>query len=131
MKPGILICAILFAAFPACADDCLLPLSPRVPDGRFASDEDMRRAHHEMQTFVGRADDFLHCIDTAQKEDAKTFQALGSNDPDRVADYKARQHDFEQRYNAGVDAQKAAADNFNKQLHIWRGRTGQSSTKSG
>lgn len=131
MRPGILFSALVLLSSSAHADDCLLPMSPRVPDGRFASEEDLRRARAEMESFVSRADDFLHCIDAAQKEDQKTFQALDSRDEGRIADYQARQHEFEQRYNAGVEAQKAAADNFNRQLHIWRERTGKSATKSG
>ena len=122
---------LLMISGGALAEDCMLPMSPRVPDGRFASEDDMRRARQEMQSFVGRADDFLKCIDEAQKEDQKSFEAAGGNDPGRKADFKVRQTEYQQRYNAGVDAQKAAADKFNEQLHIWRSKAGQANSKQG
>ena len=91
----------------------------------------MRRARQEMLTFVSKADDFLHCIETAQKEDKQLFDSLGGKDPGREADYRARQQEFELRYNAGVEAQKSAAAKFNEQLHVWKNRAGQPATKSG
>lgn len=115
----------------AAADDCVLPFSPGVPDGRVADENAMRIGREQMQSFVARAETFLSCIEAEEKKVDAEFAAHQPPTPEQSAVYKVSKDELGRRYNAGVDAQKAAADKFNDQLRIYRARIGATPTKPG
>ena len=122
---GLVLIASALPMAPASAQfACQLPFSPQVPDGRTADENAMRIGREAMQAFVKRADEFLACIDQEEKEATAAFTALEKKTLEQQAVYKVKKDELERRYNAGIDAQKAAADRFNEQLRIYRARNG-------
>jgi hypothetical protein len=118
---------------PARAADeiCTLSYSPQVPDGRTADDNAMRIGREQMQAFVKRADDFLACLERNQAAAKAAYEAIKKPTTEDMAVYAVKKEEYEKRYDAGVDAQHAAANRFNEQLKIFRARTGQTGGKSG
>jgi hypothetical protein len=110
---------------------CQLAFAPQVPDGRTADENGMRIGREQMQAFVKRADEFLACIDGELAAAKADFEKYAAPTLEQRAVYKVRKDELEKRYDAGIDAQKAAADRFNEQLRIFRARTGQSGGKAG
>jgi len=124
---------LMLLAGPAFAADdyCTLAFSPQVPDGRTADETGMRIGREQMQAFIKKADEFLHCIEQAEAEAKAEIDSRKSPTADQMAVYKVRKEDLDKRYNAGIDAQKAAADKFNEQLKIFRAKHGIAAGKAG
>jgi len=86
-------------------DECAAPSgAPTIPDGASADAAAMETARDDIRTFVAETQAFLKCME--------------ANEP--RAGIRRRQ--FEESYNAAVDAMKSAARDFNGELRAFKAR---------
>lgn len=94
------------------ATQCNLPKqAPHIPDGRTASDADMRKAHDELKLYVDLGQAFIGCVDdvvAAHRHEVTVAAYLGDT---------ALQ-------DAVTNNMQILAAVFNNQLHIFRARNG-------
>ena len=96
------------AAAAELAQSCTRPAEPTIPDGATADQEAMATAGSDVRAFVSDTQDYLKCIEGKE-------QGYGEEIT------QAQQAVINAIYNAGVDAMKGAADEFNTQLDAYRG----------
>lgn len=98
------------AAAEAAAASCTRPKTPgKLPDGKTASEEDMRKAQVAVKTYVTESEAFNACLDRL----VKTTQARIS-----VREYLA----IMQQYDLTVTAMQIFAARFNDQLRAYKAK---------
>lgn len=96
------------------AQECTQPSKPAVPNGASAERQEMVEAQQAVQKYVKTMESFLACIEKQEKAARKKAQA---NDEKLPAE---RRKAYAKRYNAGVEALKMVAQEFNKQLKAYQ-----------
>lgn len=96
------------------AQECTRPSKPAVPDGAAAERQEMIDAQQAVQKYVKSMESYLACIDKQEKAAMKKAQA----EEKKLS--AERRKAFAKRYNAGVEAVKMIAQEFNKQLKAYQ-----------
>ena len=92
---------------------CDYPERPAIPDGSTASKEQMLAASAGVKTFLAGVDDYLVCIETAEKE---AVAELENPDP---ADLQRRDDMLSKKFDAANDEKALIGEEFNQQVRAY------------
>ena len=92
---------------------CDYPERPNIPDGSTASKEELLAAKDDVATFLAGVDDYLTCIETAEKE---AVAALESPDTD---DLKRRDEMIGSKFDAANEEKALVGEQFNQQVRAY------------
>ena len=100
---SVLLGALCYVALPpSYATECVLPPSPsKVPDGRSASDAEMRTALETMKEYNADVETYLKCLEFSVKQ-----HVLNSSEETRLR-------------NDAIDVLTRAANRFNEQVRTF------------
>lgn len=104
-------CLLLIAAPMTFA--CDYPERPSIPDGSTASKEELLAAKDGVATFLAGVDEYLTCIETAEKE---AVAALESPDTD---DLKRRDEMIGSKFDAANEEKALVGEQFNQQVRAY------------
>jgi len=104
-------CVLLIAAPMTFA--CDYPEKPSIPDGSTASKEELLAAKNDVATYLAGVDDYLSCIESAEKE---AVAALESPDAD---DLKRRDQMLSSKFDAANDEKALVGEEFNQQVRAY------------
>lgn len=91
--------------------ECELPLSPTIPDGFLASQDEMLSAKKAMITFQANLQEYRTCINKV----TLSFDAKSEKNHENLQAIK-------DLYNASVDSETATAEQFNKSVRAFNER---------
>lgn len=92
---------------------CDYPERPSVPDGSTASKEELLAAKDDVATFLAGVDDYLTCIETAEKE---AVAALESPEAD---DLQRRDEMISSKFDAANEEKALVGEQFNQQVRAY------------
>jgi len=104
-------CLLLIAAPLSFA--CDYPERPSIPDGSTASKEELLAAKDAVGAFLAGVDEYLTCIENAEKE---AVAALENPDPE---DLKRRDEMINSKFNAANDEKALVGEQFNQQVRAY------------
>ena len=104
-------CLLLIAAPMTFA--CDYPERPNIPDGSTASKEELLAAKDDVATYLAGVDDYLTCVETAEKE---SVAALESPDND---DLKRRDEMISSKFDAANEEKALVGEQFNQQVRAY------------
>ena len=104
-------CLLMIAAPLAFA--CDYPERPSIPDGSTASKEQMIAAKNDITTWMTGVDDYLTCIENAEKE---AVQAMEDADP---ADLERRDEMLTKKFDAANEQKVLVGEEFNQQVRAY------------
>ncbi|MEM7430840.1 MAG: hypothetical protein AAF351_02755 [Pseudomonadota bacterium] len=104
-------CLLMMAAPMAFA--CDYPERPTIPDGSTASKEEMITAKNDITAWMTGVDDYLTCIETAEKE---AVQAMEDADP---ADLERRDAMLSKKFDAANEQKVLLGEEFNQQVRAY------------
>jgi len=104
-------CLLLIAAPMTFA--CDYPERPNIPDGSTASKDDLLAAKESVNGFLAGVDDYLTCIENAEKA---AVAELESPDPD---DLKRRDEMIGKKFDAANDEKALVGEEFNIQVRAY------------
>ena len=104
-------CLLLIAAPMTFA--CDYPERPSIPEGSTASKDELLAAKDGVATFLAGVDEYLTCIETAEKE---AVAALESPDTD---DLKRRDEMIGAKFDAANDEKALVGEQFNQQVRAY------------
>jgi hypothetical protein len=104
-------CLLLISAPMSFA--CDYPERPGIPDGSTASKEELLAAKDGVATYLAGVDDYLTCIETAEKE---AVAELESADTD---DLKRRDEMLSSKFDAANDDKALVGEEFNQQVRAY------------
>ena len=102
---------------PPAFADCVYPKVPEeaVPDGATATEQEMVAAMKNLKTYNEAVTAYLNCLDL------ETSTRITEAGPDATADQVKQIRAIEEKkHNAAVDELQSRADEFNKQLRIYK-----------
>jgi hypothetical protein len=91
---------------------CTYPPEVTVPDGKTATDAEMKAANAAVKDYMAAVEAYLACLDEEEK-------SLG----EAVTDEQKNVHTA--RHNAAVDALNAVAARYNEQVQVFKKRSSQ------
>ncbi len=92
---------------------CDYPERPNIPDGSTASKEELLAAKDDVATFLAGVDDYLTCIETAEKEAVAALES-----PDN-ADLKRRDEMIGSKFDAANEEKALVGEQFNQQVRAY------------
>jgi hypothetical protein len=104
-------CLLMITAPMAFA--CDYPERPTIPDGSTAAKEDLLAAKGSVNDFLAGVDEYLTCIESAEKE---AVAALDSPDSD---DLKRRDEVIGKKFDAANDEKALVGEEFNQQVRAY------------
>ena len=104
-------CLLLIAAPLSFA--CDYPERPAIPDGSTASKEELLAAKDAVGAYLAGVDEYLSCIETAEKE---AVAALESPDPE---DLKRRDEMISSKFEAANEEKALVGEQFNQQVRAY------------
>ena len=104
-------CLLLIAAPLSFA--CDYPERPSIPDGSTASKEELLAAKDAVGAFLAGVDEYLTCIENAEKE---AVAALENPDPE---DLKRRDEMINSKFDAANDEKALVGEQFNQQVRAY------------
>ena len=104
-------CCLLIVAPMAFA--CDYPERPDIPDGSTASKEELLAAKDDVGTFLAGVDDYLTCIETAEKE------AVAEAESPSTEDLKRRDEMLGSKFDAANDEKALVGEEFNQQVRAY------------
>lgn len=102
-----LLAAAALAASPLASAACSYPAEVDIPDGRTASEAQMKAANAAVKEYNARVEEYLACMDDEEK-------ALG----DAVTEEQKKVHTA--KHNAAVDALNAVVARYNEQVQAFK-----------
>ena len=111
-KTSLLIAGLTLLAAPL-AFACDYPVRPSIPDGSTASKDEMMAAKNDVSTFLAGVDDYLTCIESAEKE---SVAELDNPDP---AELQRRDEMLNKKFNAANDEKALVGEEFNQQVRAY------------
>ena len=108
----IVIGSLLLIAAPM-SFACDYPEKPSIPDGSTASKEELIAAKDGVATYLAGVDDYLTCIETAEKE---AVAALESTDTEELA---RRDQMLSSKFDAANDEKALVGEEFNQQVRAY------------
>jgi hypothetical protein len=104
-------CLLLIAAPMTFA--CDYPERPSIPDGSTASKEELLAAKDDVATFLAGVDDYLTCVETAEKAAVSVLES-----PD-TEDLKRRDEMISSKFDAANDEKALVGEQFNQQVRAY------------
>jgi len=104
-------CLLLIAAPMTFA--CDYPDRPNIPDGATASKEELLAAKDGVATFLAGVDDYLTCIETAEKE------AVAALESPEKQDLKRRDEMISSKFDAANDEKALVGEQFNQEVRAY------------
>lgn len=104
-------CLLLIAAPMTFA--CDYPERPSIPDGSTASKEELLASKDSVAAFLAGVDDYLTCIETAEKD---AVAALDAPDTD---DLKRRDEMISSKFDAANDEKALVGEEFNQEVRAY------------
>jgi len=104
-------CLLLIAAPLSFA--CDYPERPSIPDGSTASKEELLAAKDAVGAFLAGVDEYLTCIENAEKE---AVAALENPDPE---DLKRRDEMISSKFDAANEEKALVGEQFNQQVRAY------------
>lgn len=104
-------CLLLIAAPLSFA--CDYPERPSIPDGSTASKEELLAAKDAVGAFLAGVDEYLTCIENAEKE---AVAALENPDPE---DLKRRDEMINSKFDAANEEKALVGEQFNQQVRAY------------
>jgi hypothetical protein len=92
---------------------CDYPERPNIPDGSTASKEGLLAAKDDVATFLAGVDDYLTCIETAEKE------AVAALDSPETDDLKRRDEMIGTKFDAANEEKALVGEQFNQQVRAY------------
>lgn len=92
---------------------CDYPERPNIPDGSTASKDELLAAKDSVGGFLAGVDDYLTCIESAEKE---AVAELESPDPD---DLKRRDEMISKKFDAANDEKALVGEEFNQEVRAY------------
>lgn len=92
---------------------CDYPERPGIPDGSTASKEELLAAKDDVAAYLAGVDDYLTCIETAEKE---AVAALESADTEDLA---RRDEMLSSKFDAANDEKALVGEEFNQQVRAY------------
>lgn len=113
--------AAVFAAMGFAATvhaDCVYPKAPAsVPNGATATEQEMVDAMQKLKEYNQSVTAYLDCLDL------ETSTRIAEAGPDATADQVKQIRAMEaKKHNAAVDELQSHADEFNKQVHLYKAK---------
>lgn len=93
---------------------CDYPEKPSVPDGSTASKEELLAAKDDVSAYLAGVDDYLTCIETAEKE---AIAALGEEAG--TEDLKRRDQMLSSKFDAANEEKALVGEEFNQQVRAY------------
>jgi hypothetical protein len=89
MKSALALAALVaFAAVPAVAKDCgARPAAPSVPNGKTASEADMKAAGSKVQDYIKKVNDYRKCLADETNATGAEAQKVSNEYQAAVTDY--------------------------------------------
>lgn len=103
---------ILFFA-TSIAFACDYPERPSIPDGSTASKEDLLAAKDTVQGFIAKVDEYLTCIETAEKE------AAAQLDNPSTEELARRDDMLNKKFDAANEEKVLLGEQFNQQIRAY------------
>ena len=105
--------ACLFALAAPLSFACDYPERPSIPDGSSASKEEMIAAKNDVTAWMTGVDDYLTCLESAEKE---AVQKLENPDP---ADLERRDQMLSKKFDAANEQKALVGEEFNQQVRAY------------
>jgi hypothetical protein len=105
---------LLFATSFAVASD--YPERPSIPDGSTASKEDLLAAKNSVQDFIAKVDEYLTCIETAEKT------AVAELDNPSAEELARRDEMLNKRFDAANEEKVLVGEQFNQQIRAYNAK---------
>lgn len=105
----VLLALTVAGAMQSAGAACTYPPEVDIPDGKTASENEMKAANAAVKEYMAAVEAYLACLDEEEK-------ALG----DAVTEEQKSVHTA--RHNAAVDALNAVAARYNEQVQIYKKR---------
>lgn len=111
-KTSLLIAGLTLLAAPL-AIACDYPERPSIPDGSSASKDEMIAAKNDISAFLSGVDEYLTCIEAAEKEAVTEL-----DDPD-PAELQRRDDMLTKKFDAANDEKALIGEEFNQQVRAY------------
>lgn len=99
---------------------CDYPERPHIPDGATAEKADLLTAKDAVQSYIAAVDDYLTCIETAEKEAAA---ALDNPTDDEL---RARDAMVSKKFDAANEEKALVGEQFNQQIRAYNAKVKES-----
>ena len=92
---------------------CDYPERPSMPDGNTASKDELLAAKNDVQEFIAKVDQYLTCIESAEKE------AAAALDNPSEEELKRRDDMLTMKFNAANEEKVLIGEQFNQQIRAY------------
>jgi hypothetical protein len=92
---------------------CDYPERPEIPDGSTASKEELLAGKDDVGAFLAGVDDYLTCIETAEKE------AVAEDESPSTEDLKRRDDMLSSKFDAANEDKALVGEEFNQQVRAY------------
>jgi hypothetical protein len=92
---------------------CDYPERPSMPDGNTASKDELLAAKNDVQEFIAKVDQYLTCIESAEKE------AAAALDNPSEEELKRRDDMLNMKFNAANEEKVLIGEQFNQQIRAY------------
>jgi len=95
---------------------CDYPERPHMPDGATAAKEDLLTAKDAVQSYIAAVDDYLTCIETAEKE------AVAALDNPTDEEKQSRDAMISKKFDAANEEKALVGEQFNQQIRAYNAK---------
>jgi len=92
---------------------CDYPERPGIPDGSTASKDELLAAKNDVGAFLAGVDDYLTCIEAAEKE------AVAEAESPSTEDLKRRDEMLSSKFDAANEEKELVGEEFNQQVRAY------------
>ena len=92
---------------------CEYPATPHIPDGASASKDDLLTAKADVQDYIAAVDEYLNCIESAEKE------AVAAMDNPSPEELQRRDEMLNKKFDAANEQKVLVGEQFNQQIRAY------------
>lgn len=92
---------------------CDYPTTPHIPDGATASKDDLLAAKTSVQDYIAAVDEYLNCIESAEKE------AVAAMDNPTPEELQRRDEMLNKKFDAANEQKVLVGEQFNQQIRAY------------
>lgn len=100
---------------------CDYPTTPHIPDGATASKDDLLAAKSAVQSYIAAVDEYLTCIESAEKE---AVAAMDNPTPEQL---QRRDEMLNKKFDAANEQKVMVGEQFNQQIRAYNQKIKESS----
>jgi len=108
--------AMMFVFATSLAFACDYPERPSIPDGNTASKDDLLAAKNSVQVFIAEVDEYLTCIETAEKD------AVAELDNPSAEELARRDDMLNKKFDAANEEKVLLGEQFNQQIRAYNAK---------